>query len=280
MAGNYPDVPGNRIPYDRDGTQVVWLNQNYTAVGGTTSQAKMTALNSEGLAMTSPGGSYPNNPGTAFLFPVPMDIVGGLVLCEGGYNASAFQSSTDTTNGLDGTWTTATALGSTAGTSLVALRNNITSCSLTGIIGFRFKQLYNRYYAIHLYGQPSTGQTLNNLVIYDVTQPQRVGGAYFDFGDVPRGSVHDKLFRVKNVSATETAYSVTLGIETLTDASPSFAGQHTLSTDGVTFAATASIGDLAPGAISGQITLRQTLLTNAALSLWWARVHADADHWA
>jgi hypothetical protein len=280
MAGNYPDVPGNRIAYDRDGTQVVWLNQNYTAVGGDTSQAKITALNSEDLVMTSAGGSYPNNPGVAFIFPVPMDIVGGLVQCEGGYNASAFQSSTDTTNGLDGTWAATTALGSTAGTSLVSLRNNIVPCSITGVIGFRFKQLYNRYYAIHLYGHPSTGQTLDDLVIYDSTLDQQVGGAYFDFGDVPRGSVHDKLFRVKNISPDKTAYSITLGMETLTDASPSFVAQHTLSTDGTNFSPTVNIGDLAPGAVSGQITLRQTLLTNAALSLWWARVNADADHWA
>jgi hypothetical protein len=274
----YPVPPDHRIAYDRNGTVAFVADENFTGIIGQLTLADLQAMNNESSDQPALHGASSYWRGYIFLFPQAYDISGAVAWVSYAYSASLFQVSTDTTNGIDGTWTNITKFAVSGDVSF--LRTHITAEASNGIIGLRFAVHSGSgasLYAFHLYGTPSTP---NNLKLWDAALDQRVGPALFDFGDVPQSSTHTKIFRVKNLNATQTAYSVALSVETLTDATPSFAAEHTLSTDGTTFTPTVNVGDLAPGAISDTVTLQQALPANAALSLWWARVNADADHWA
>jgi hypothetical protein len=119
---------------------------------------------------------------------------------------------------------------------------------------------------------------MDRLEIWHPTLDQRVDGAFFDWGDTPRGSTQDRVFRVKNRSDIYTANTITVALEALTDTSPSYAGSFLFSTGG-SFTNVVSIGTLYPGAVSGTITVRRATPANAVLSTWMARVSATATSW-
>ncbi len=281
MAGNYPNVPGLRMAYDRDGSTVVYIN---TTSGITTlTSAQVITLNNENAdAYTANAGSM------AIIFPELRDLAGYFMQNNDNSNRGAdggwtsIQVSADTTNGVDGTWTTIASSVLTGQNNPYSpnYRTNITATTQTGIKAIK-GNMYNggTVTTIHLYGSPSAGQNPNRLALWDPTLDQALTGAYFDWGDVPQGSSATITFRVKNLSTTLTANSVQLSLNALSDTSPTLVSQHSLSSDGVTFASTASAGTLAPGTISGVMTLKRTLSSTATLSLWVLRVLAVAGSW-
>lgn len=287
MAGSYPDYPSWRMAYDRDGTQLFWINN-----AGSVSQrsaAEVIQLNNEDNDYTQWAGT--SQTGTlAFIFPELRDIDAYRYIVNSSSLASTITvaTSANTTNGVDGTWTT---LGSTfvpaSGTNVTPnYRNSITVAAADGVKAIRFVHTAQaaRYFepaAIHLFGEITAGQNPNRLILWHPTLDQRVGAAYFDWGDVPRSSTADRTFRVKNNSATLTANGVAVSTDVLTDASPTLlSAQHQLSLNGTSFAATQTIGNLAPGAISGTVTLRRAMASNAQLSVWALRVLSTATSWS
>jgi hypothetical protein len=194
-------------------------------------------------------------------------------------------TSVDTTNGIDGTWSTIFSGSGTSGTVKPGYRSGIASTTALGIRAIRFTAnngALNNFSpnVLHLYGEPAPGENPNRLALWHPTLDQRVTPAYFDWGNVPRSSSADRTFRVKNLSATLTANTPRVAMESLSDTTPSVVGQHTLSLDGATFLAQVNPGTLAPGAISGVITLRRVTPSNAQLSLWSMRVFAEATSWS
>jgi hypothetical protein len=132
-----------------------------------------------------------------------------------------------------------------------------------------------------IYGEPAPGQNPNRLELWHPTLDEKLPPAFFDWGDVPRSSSADRSFRVKNLSAVQTARSTRVAMEILTDSpAPSVVAQHTLSFGGGSFVPQVNIGDLAPGAISPAVTLRRVTPSNAVLSLWSFRVFAESTDWA
>ena len=277
MAGNYPDVPSWRMAYDRDGTQV------FDLLGGSLIQLSSTqiaALDNETLtsAYHWPGNSQNATRTLVFIFPEKRDLDGfyaSLGSSTGGSGTIVAEVSTDTTNGLDGTWTS---IGSVPNRStVVQMRSGITANTSLGIIAVRFKVSFDSFtvdayaFVVHLYGEPSPGENLQRLELWHPTLDERVPAAYFDWGDVPRSSTADKQFRVKNMHGSLTAHSIRVAQEALTDTTPSVPGQFTISQGG-SFAAQQNIGDLAPGAISGLLTLRRITPSNAVVALWWHRL--------
>lgn len=290
MAGNYPDPPNPRMAYDRDGTQVYSISgSNPTALAAGT----VTALNGE-------NGQYNVNPFESifvgWVFPEPRTLTNWYIAVYGSGSAGKnFQYSTDTTNLIDGTWTminTSPLRHNTAGSGDVKpayreLANigspgggpiaNIKGLKLEGSGGGAYT---NRLKHVHLYGYPTTLGG-DRLEFWHPTLDQRlsVTPAHFDWGNRPRDTTATKQVRVKNSSATLTANTITVGIEAITDASPTKVSQHTFSIGGGAFASTVSIASLAPGQISGVIDVKQTLTASAALSLWSQRLYANAASW-
>lgn len=278
MAGNYADVPGHRMAYDRDGTTVAHFNPDVADVS-IYSSADMAQMNDEDsgqVTMTTRGGG---GAFLAFVFPELRSFVGWFAsLTDWGINL--VQSSPDTTNGKDGSWSDVTSATTTGAPG--DYRTAINDVSVASCKGVRFRSNsgtstdYIRVF--HIYGTPAAGEATNRLRFWHPTTDAEVGGAYFDWGDQPRSTTVDRDFRVKNPS-TLTAQSVTLSNEALTDTTPTNTSAHTFSVGGGPFESTLSIGDLAPGAVSPVVTVRRTTPPDAALSLWSTRMVASAAAW-
>lgn len=271
MAGNYDDPPGHRIPYDRDGTLRIRTNRGATVVNGT--GGSLAGLNSEDTS------AYQNiyNERLVLRFPVPIDIVALGWACYESFGTYYWQWSPDTTNGVDGQWTTIGTLPRQ--NSQPTLRNNIIDADLTGVAALRWwadGHTGATANNIHLYGSPTDEQ--ESLILLDDTADVRVDPVELDLADVPRETSRDVVFRVMN-NASVTANDVVVSIQFLTDGSPSVVPLHTLSLDGDLFEATVTISQLAPGAISDPVYLRQALADDAPLGLRWGRIVAAAGSW-
>lgn len=287
MAGNYPDAPGIRMAYERDGTLVARVDTN--TAGVTIQSAGTVAIlndeDSDSYMIWDAVGTA-THIGLCFLFPELRDVVAYAAQWEGegGVVPGTVYTSVNTTNGYDGTWVNRGTWSGNNFINLAALRSPNT-VTWNGVKAVRFHTSGGSfstsffYYAVHLYGIPSAGENPNRLRIWHPTLNQELPGAYLDWGNVPQGSSADRTFRVKNESATLTANGVVLSLDAPTNTTPSVSGQHLLSQDGSNFAASQNIGALSPGGISPVITLRRSTPSNAAFSLWWARVLAVAASW-
>lgn len=287
MSGNYPDPPAaHRMAWDRDGTIFVTLRTDTGAVT-TRTQTEMNNVNDQdtdqvNLSTTSGMSIFK----FCLIFPELRDITHYAIGATfgGGVTPGTLQWSPDTTNGFDGTWNTVASPWVNKGTNVSLLRSpdavtiNGAKAVRWGANSGSFTQDFATVFA-HFYGGPAAGQNPDRLRLWHPSSDAEMLGPNFEFGNIARSTSADKTFRIKNNSATLTANGVVLSLGALTDTSPSVPGQYLLSQDGVNFAATQNIGNLAPGAISGVMTLRRVTPSNAVLGLWWARVLAVATSW-
>lgn len=289
MAGNYPDAPGPRMAWDADGSVLV---RNANGVPTTLTLANAQALNDEADTGDVVGA---NNAIAWFtvIFPELRDLAGYFFTWGGGSNLyvsfAGMGWSPDTTNAVDGTWNTVAgavsatpAAVSTPATKSV-YRSSVQTKALPGCKAVRFGvQDQNAFgpvvRALHLYGAPSAAAG-SRLELWHATLAQRLGGADLDWGNAPQGSSATRQFRVKNASGSLTANTITVSLESLTDASPTQVSQHSLSSDSSTFTATLAIGSLAPGALSPVLYLKRTESATAALGLWSLRLKAVPVSW-
>jgi hypothetical protein len=290
MAGNYPDPPNTRFAFDRDGTQGYRV-----LVGGTTPTALTTAqmqnLNRDNAVYWNIGeGDWY----FLFFFPEQRDITHMFI--DPSHNGTIanmnLASSNDSTNGIDGIWT---------GQGTWANKDNSSgNWRAVGGAGIETKSIPNikwlrvqcRWFGgtgggqsmnnIHLYGKPTTLTTGNKVEFWHPTldQPLANTPAHLDWGNRPRSTSETRQFRVKNLSAAGTANGVVVGMEALTDTSPTMVSQHTFSHSGGAFASTVNIGNLAPGAISTPVSIKQDIQSGATLSIWSQRIYADPTSWS
>lgn len=280
MAGNYPDTPGPRLAYDRDGTQLFRVAANGTGSPTSTTQQQLIDTNKEsGNGTGNFGDDY-----ACLIFPEPRDLVGiWAVGTNGGPSATNMTSqvSTDTTNGVDGTWVNWLSF-TVAANYKPSFRTHIATGAANGVIAIRVKQvgLSNQGKIIHLYGTPSAAAS-DRLELWHPTlnQSLNITPAYLDWGNRPRDTTATRQFRIKNLSSALVANSITVGMESLSDASPTYVSQHQFAYNGGAFASTATISALAPGEISAIIDVRQTLINTASLGLWAQRVYAATGEW-
>lgn len=292
MAGNYPDVPSWRIPYDLDGT-VMFMTAENSDTSFSQDDALAAQLNDEDMASSNFSHSNYNYRTMMWMFPRKMNLHGyWIVVRDYGYVGmpNLYRNilwSPNTTNGVDGTWTTVVTGSTYSRTSdgFPPLRNNIQGLSITGARALKFKSgsghngFATFYSAFHLYGEPTAGEDTNKLQIVKPGTDERIAPAHFDFGDVPRNSTNIKQFRIKNRSTTATANDISVSLEVPTDTTPSFGSMHKFS-DGGSYLGQINIGNLAPGGISGNIDIRQIIDSNAVLGLRWGRIRAQATSWS
>lgn len=279
MAGLYPDAPGLRMAYDRDGSvgARVSAGGSITALTG----GNMATINDED---TDEIGWTPSTDSLAILFPELRDIDGYAIswFSPDGSSPSTIYTSVDTTNGFDGTWVSR---GTFVNASLVAPIRTTQAVTWTGIKAVRIHASggsfggSQHFQCVHLYGKPAAGENPDRLRWWQPVTDAEVTGPFFDLGDVPRGNTDIVQFRIKNNSATLTANSIGISAEALTDTTPTNVGQHQFSTDGVSYSSTINIGNLAPGALSGVLYMRRDTSASAVLSLWWTRFVATAASW-
>lgn len=284
MAGNFPDVPGPRMAYDRDGS-IVFENNSGNGVTTEWTTDRKRSINGED---PNAGSQQAADGYFGIIFPELRDIAGMYLHAgDSAENAPSHGWSANTTNGMDGTWTDFSLTRYTGGSNTKEMmRKNIDRFTLSGVKGIRHWRTNLSTYgsrkvirSYHIYGQPASGQAPNRLRFWEPSANAELGGAAYDWGDVPRNTEVDRTMRVHNPSTTLTATSVSLSTEALTDATPSVPPQHLFSVGGGAFATTLNLGDLAPGATSAVVTVRRATPSDASLGLWTARMVASASSW-
>lgn len=281
MAGNYPDPPGNRLSYDKDGTIGLTTDFSGGSVLRTFSAAEMLTMTDD--SASGPGASGMFN--VTLIFPSPRDIT-HMHSWWGNPNPPTpyMQSSIDTTNGIDGTWLAVTGASyvNSSFSKIQARTPYALTANNTGLKAIRVRDSYgNRsLYGLHLYGRPT--EYGDRLVAWHPTldQPFDDVPADLDWGDRPRDSVATKSFRIKNTSASLTASSIVVGGTPLSAASPTLDSQTQYRVDGGAYDASITIDSIGPGAISPVIDIQQSLLSTAALGLWSHRISAIAGSWS
>lgn len=292
----YPDLPSWRMAPDVDGTVGVLVDT--VGVGTQMTLPQMVAMTGEsGTRIT-----IEYRPGRiAYVFPQLRDVAGVYVAAGailGGYPLY-LETSVDTTNGIDGTWTARGTMlnpdyteGNTSVGPVIRpnYRQQVYPVSAPACSGVRLSWVdwgpshdYLQYLsAFHVYGGIVAGQTPDRLALWDLTTDAQIAYTLLNWGEAPRGTTATKQFRVKNLSSTLTAHSIGLDMDVLSDSpTDSVLDQFTLSTDGTAWSSTITgLADLAPGAISAPLSIRRVITADMDLSVWAFRLHAAASSWS
>jgi hypothetical protein len=264
----YSALPDRRIPYDNDGT-VMYQGTNVSGPISATSQASMSDMNDmdETLTGYDPGATDLH---TWLFFPESREVTGMFYISSrtvplttsGNHQSSlTITGSNDSTNGLDGTWETASLPGGMSvwnGNGLDCWRAGIKAVSFTG--GKRVLRFaapagvsgpgQHQVVWLHVYGEKVTGQTPDDLIYIDHdTTPGVEYTAPEDFGDRPLGTTVTRQFRVKNASATLTANTINLQCND---------SDFVISENGTSWVTTINISSLAAGAESATLYVRNT----------------------
>lgn len=289
---------------DRDGTQGYRIPANNIPVKLTATD--LQHLNDESGANGTGVSTQDDVRWWFFLFPEPRDLTNIFVIAVAGQIGSEYVAnqvmihpifvSTDTTNGVDGTWTQI-AGGyqnpfATYGSYVTnpGYRQYIEPFVASGVRGIKFTQDvsgagFNYLVTLHLYGTITAGNNPDRLRFWHPTidQPLSVTPAYLDWGDVPQGSTATRQIRIKNNSASLAASSVALSINVLTDSTPSRVNMYQLSADGTTFGApgaSLALGTLSPGQISAPISIMRVTPIAEQIGVGTDRFIATAASWA
>lgn len=288
MAGNYPDVPSWRMSYDVDGTQGYWMLSNFVGVNAQASQANLVSMNDESISTNWPPSGIFSGTAVCLIFPELRDLDGMYIaFTEGALVLNTLQTSEDTTNGVDGIWTNyPIPPTSSVADTVTRMRNFIMASTVLGIKAIRWQWnssgggTLSRTSTCHIFGEPSPGENLQRLEIWDPILDERLSPVGLDWGDVPRNTVEIREFRIKNMDPVLTANSVRAAMAILTDTTPSVVGQMAISKDGSSWGAQQTLSSpLGPGDISPVMYIRRTTPANATLSLWWYRLFADCTSW-
>ncbi len=292
MAGAYNDYPGARMGIDADGT-IGLLSQadGTTFVAGRApaiawtemSGAQMTSLNNEDASDDIFGPH--NDHEVCIIFPEKRDI-DGLFMAWDAITSGGTSYSADTTNGIDGSWTTL----SYAGFDWDAddeYRDNIQGLSQTGVRAIRhFNGAQNAdWRGAHTYGSMASGETPDRIIFLDEASGLEFGQStapeQMDFGDRPRGSIKDHEFRVRNNSTVAgnnlTATTIVLTREALTGSMDTW---MTYDENGGGFMTSETVTSLAPETNSALLTMRLDIADAATLFVWAARTKVAVTTWA
>lgn len=250
----YPALPDQRMPYDDDGTV---LYQGTLATGTTSVPTSPTVIEWNDRNIVGAGAIGNTGLTTWLFFPEQREVTALYFTGEvgSGHTTSAFTlaGSNDTTNGLDGTWETATLPGGAPSyVNNFSWRAGIKAVSFTGAkrtIRIAYSVTGDQVSVLHVYGQKAAGQTPDDILFLDGLASYAEFAAPEDFGDVPLATSSVRTFKVKNASATHTANTINLQCN---DA------DFAISTDNVTWVTTINISSLAAGASSAVLYVRNT----------------------
>lgn len=209
----YPAIGFHRMPYDLDGTEV---GKGYVSTGV---QSWLTS--SDKIKINNESSDYidaaeANNGCIWFFFPELREIE-AIYWWMTGYHVdqmSLLEGSDDSTNGMDGTWETATLpSGYPSPVDDFSWRSGIKPVSFSGpkkIIRGRWGQnIYgSQCLVIHVFGRKYAGEQPHDLIFCDSSGDPFT--ALIDWGDQPEGTTEIGTFKVKNDSASKIANNINL----------------------------------------------------------------------
>lgn len=295
QQGLYRDPPNRRMAYDEDGSLSLRVNPDGSITQLSNAQAR--DQNTEAYVSTYGYDSIGQaGPYFTLVFPELRDVshswgnLNGNASYPVSSDSGTYQSSTNTTNGLDGTWTNLSPYTHLYEATNPAFRTGMVAVGSSGSKGFRFKGRTASIYAgvgycqWHVYGNKSAGQTPHRIDFCDS------GGSEllidFDYGDQPRSS--DRIWSpsttynqssalyLKNRSSTKQATSVDVTFEVITS---DFSNFETVSKDNITFGTIASYATINPLAIVGPIYVKHSPTVAATLGLKVGRLQVTVGTW-
>jgi hypothetical protein len=276
MAGSYPDVPSRRIAYDADGS--ILLSRAFdTGILVEQSAAVRVELNDEdnvNSTMTTRGYAI-------LIFPELREIDGIFARVNASNRIGNVDTSGDTTNGSDGTWTNRIADYPDPDLDVYPTnyRSLITSLAVSNARGLRVDQPTSstNWRAIHVYGEIAAGETPDRLLWVDNSTGAEFG-LPIDYGDIPRGSAEDREVKLRNNSTTMTAASVQVTGESLfLNSGNWYSFKEAAGSFQATLPLSSSIGASSDSPV---ITIRRITPDSETLGLHAGRAYANVGTWS
>ena len=266
----YPTLPGRRFEYDVGGGSVYYGNDiNEITTALTTEQmAELNNIDHTNLVVQK---NVYNATAllTVWVFLPEKFVVAGLGMLHAlsNWNGAGvtIAGSSDSTNGLDGTWINATLPNGAIPNVMMDTdqwRDSIQPCTFSEAIkvlrlrysgGYDFADDSNvKIYALHIYGVKAAGEIPDDILFLD---DDASGDPEFirdlDFGDRPEGTTVTHRIKLLNSSTTKIANNLTLS---LIDVDFKFSLD-----EGATWVTGATITSLAPQGISNSILIKNTI---------------------
>ncbi len=295
MAGSYPDAPSRRLAYDDDGTVVLWngltvIDANEDAAVGQVPllpliampQAQIDQINDE--ETTSPTESGQNNNASSWIlmmFLQKMEIDGGYYNINPTHtgNAQWMAFSTNTTNGIDGSFADLSVTTPKNTTVADDYRDDITSMAESNVVcvtSFQGSDERFRWRQLHVYGAHTPGETPDKLIFLDPDNADNEFTKPLDFGDVPRGQTQKDTFKIKNNSSSLTANTVNLINEDLFGGASSW---YTYSTDDISFSSSEDLGNIGNGGTQ-LVFIKQIVPDAQVVGVYASRTRATVASWS
>lgn len=282
---SYPALPARRMGYDNDGTVMgigpaigVAVSPDSIGAGiafdqgiaSWATQGDMAKLNGVEFATLGSPISFTSPAISAgwravWLWFPEKRVVSGLVMALSNLalpgspacRVAAVQGSTDSSNGVDGSWETATLGGAPLqAKTLDGWREGVQTVSFSGAVSVvRICLVHNSSTTaatlglLHLYGAKDAGQTPDDILMLDPDAADAEWAVDPDFGDRPLGTTVVQTFKIQNASGTKTANGIVLLCDD-TD--------FAISSDGLAYGTTINIASLGAGAKSGTLYIRNT----------------------
>lgn len=284
--GTYPVPTDPQLLLDADST--IWYvtdtnRQNLASILATeiqnTQDWKITTAGPT-MSVTATAAKY-----WIILFPEPRTITAYSMRWtqnDSRIDLDMIRTSTDTTNGQDGTWMQVEDAGmvqSWLNSSETAIRTPKV-VNWPDVMGVEIRvyctdltrtaSLYN----FNLFGT----STYSGLNFWDPVLDIPMPGAGFDFGDVFQSGVYTKQFRIKNTDSM-TANNVTISSPSTPENGTLYEGLS-FSTDGTTFTSSVVLTTIAPGVTTSVLYVRRTVgPSDPQNTLGTARVQAVPSGW-
>lgn len=291
--GFYADVPGARMGLDADGSVLLAaeINTGSFTVGMSPGKAWDTPTQGEKDFVNNEDASDDwalagNDFLACMIFPETRDI-DGVFFASPNVTSGGSDYSTNTTNGIDGSWTTMSYTGDTwIGDD--KYRTDIDAQALTGVRAVRFfnGSTSQDLAAMHVYGLIASGQTPDRLLFLDEATGLEFGSGgstpdIMDFEDRPRGSIEDHEFRLRNNSTVAgNNLTATTNVLTREALEGPMAAWMTYDEAGGGFMTSETVTSLAPETNSGLLTMRLDIPDAAQIFVWAARTRVATTTWA
>lgn len=276
----YPAYPARRFGYEADGSTVATIDASNVITDLTTEES--ARLNNEGEDFITLTGADSR---IVVIFADLRDISHLFIAAATSGLDPTIETSTDTSDGVNGTWTTVAPDPMTMALTvspnyrediitLGVLQNAVRAIRLT-----KTSAGSHNVTAFHLFGSVDAGESPDMLALWSPASDVPLALSTLDLGDVARNQMIEIPFRVKNLSTAKTAENVLVSATAPSDPTPSMLGQLTFIFGGDE-GSVLNIGTLGTGDVSGVVTLRYDADPAAQAGPWAFRVVSSPVAWA
>jgi hypothetical protein len=278
---DYPRLE-NRIAYESDGTTIL-----FDVNGGLRERAdwEIAALNSPHPGYVYNGIGYPNTGAWTFVFPELRNITHWLAVHEGRSAPVTLYYSTNTTNGLDGTWTSVESLDYVEPNTMInKLRSLPSAVNLVNVRALKtthpvtaglFFDSGGDYHKVHFYG---TKAQSSRLVFWEPDWDEECNTQFWNWGNFSAGPTV-KRFRVKNISQDKRSVGTIISAQNKAGDAYDDGQYFSFSTNGTSYSTTLNIGNLETNQVSSTLYIKLDIPVTVANRYISARIIAHPTTW-